>query len=84
MALYEPGDGYDNLCIAIVLQALKDYCHEPGRDERESDFDKDLIRQELASEYLYNITDGLSLIALKALNKDEAKIIANLSKLTST
>jgi hypothetical protein len=84
MALYEPGDGYGNLRIAIVLQALKDYCHEPGPDDRKSDFDKDIIRGELASEYLYNITDGLSLIALRALNKDEAKIIANLSKLTST
>lgn len=81
MLLYTNGDVH-NLCLAITLQALKDYAKaskcEPGEELTDSQIkERKEIKKWLESDYGKMITDELSLIALKALNKDEKTVIKN-------
>ena len=80
--LFPNGDPVHNLCLAITLQALKDYAKaskcEPGEELNDSQIkERKEIKKWLESDYGKMVTNELSLIALKALNKDEEKVIKN-------
>lgn len=82
MAIRMTDEGCKNLRVAIVLQALKDYFHEPTkRDTDRRSFDKETIKKELASDYMSGITDGLSEVALMMLNKDEELLRQGIMKM---
>lgn len=80
--LFPNGDPVHNLCLAITLQALKDYAKaskcEPGEELNDSQIkERKEIKKWLESDYGKMVTNELSLIALKALNKDEETVIKN-------
>jgi hypothetical protein len=85
MSLYVDGDECGNLGIAIVIQCLKDYFHEPTRAQsgpkNKLYFDQDVIKKQLASNYLSYITDGLSKVALRALETNEEQVKAHIQTL---
>jgi uncharacterized protein YeeX (DUF496 family) len=67
---------YRNLGCAIVLQAVKDYC-EP----KCSNAMKGAIMKNLKSDYLIQLSDGLSLVAATELQKNPKEIAIRLGKL---
>lgn len=73
-------EAYRNLGAAIVIQMLKDYFAEPfevSKKQKEY-YDQEVIKKQLASEYICSLTDGLSLTVLRELNNNEDFVRQNI------
>lgn len=66
---------YHNLGCAIVLQAVKDYCKRNASNARKGE-----IMKNLKSDYLIQLSDGLSLVAAQELKKDLKGVAKRLNK----
>ena len=78
-------DAYKMLGCAIVIQMLKDYFHKPTKQEILDGYvqfcNPQVIKKQLQSDYLYSLTDGLSLTVLRKLNEDEEAVRENVKRL---
>lgn len=75
----------NNLGAAIIIQMLKDYFRKPSKRDKDSGSEmycnKDIIKRQLGSEWLFQLTDGLNLAVLNALNNNEEFIKENVEKM---
>ena len=67
---------YRNLGCAIVLRAVKDYCKP-----KISNAKKGAIMKDLKSDYLIQLSDGLSLTVAEELKKHPKEIAKRLGEL---
>ena len=75
-------NGARNLGAGIIIQMLKDYFKKGTSKDTAQDVDKycdkKTIKKQLESEWLYQLTDGLNLTVLNALNNNEKFVEANM------
>jgi hypothetical protein len=75
----------NNLGAAIIIQMLKDYFRELSKRDYDSGIamycNKDIIKRQLGSEWLFQLTDGLNLAVLNALNNNEEFVEDNVKKM---
>ena len=70
----------DRTINSWVNKMLKDYFAEPfevSKKQKEY-YDQEVIKEQLASEYIISLTDGLSLTVLRELNNNEDFVRQNI------
>lgn len=76
---------FRNLMCAVLLEAAKDYCGEAALTNQQHlpryIFDKDTIIEDLKSERMRALTDGMSVTVADVLLEHGGKVKANLQEM---